>query len=84
MKATAAADSTSKPVVLSRGSMPPEPTKVGSLSVASKVSTTDSIWHGAWRSTAIHCGSPWAARQPVPFAPISLIRSTANQAGVGA
>ncbi|WNI32627.1 hypothetical protein [Streptomyces sp. ITFR-6] len=37
-----------------------------------------------WRSTAIHCGSPGSARQPVPRTPGTAIPSTANSGTVAA
>jgi hypothetical protein len=58
--------------------------KTGSCSSPSKVSRIAVTSQSPCRSTDIHCGSPSAARQPVPRTPGELIPSTANSAGVGA
>ncbi|SCE21716.1 hypothetical protein GA0115240_14447 [Streptomyces sp. DvalAA-14] len=83
-KSTAQLDKISLPVVLSRGLPLVEGTKTGSFTVASKVRRTDSTSQSACRSTQIHCGSPSAARQPVPRTPTELTLSTTNSPGVGA
>ena len=84
VNSTAQLDRISWPVVLSRGLPLVDGVKTGSSLVASNVSRSESTSHSDWRSTEIHCGSPSAARHPLPFTPVELSLSTTNSPGVGA
>ena len=47
----------------------------GESFVASKVNVTASTRHVACKSTAIHWGSPCAARHPDPLTPVTLVET---------